>query len=210
MSVILVGGGGQCRSSLPIIMSLIKAEDIAGIVDGDQHLGKSCFGVEFKYTDEQLEELADGNQFIITIGQTPVQNPTGRKRMYKCLSSMGADILTIQSRCAIVHGALCPGVMVHDMAYIGPCSEVGDGTIINTGAIVEHDVRIGKHCHICPGAVVLGGVTICDDVIIGAGSVVVASITQSGFYAGAPARPIMLDGPQIIKPDIMPGGMKLV
>ncbi len=210
MSVILVGGGGQCRSALPIIMSVIAREEIEGIVDGANLLGKECFGFPFKYVDDQIEELAEGNQFIITIGQTPVQNPTGRKRMYERLSSMGADILTIQSRCAIVHGALCPGVMVHDMAYIGPCSEVGDGTIINTGVIVEHDVRIGKHCHICPAATVIGGITICDDVIIGAGSVVVADITQPGFYGGVPARPIMLDGPQIIKPDIRPGGMKLV
>lgn len=37
-------------------------------------------------------------------------------------------------------------------------------------------------------SVILGGVTIADDIIIGAGSVVTSDLTETGTYVGAPAR----------------------
>lgn len=195
--MVLIGGGGQCKSAIPIIASHYE---IDGIVDGEEHIGKTCAGVPFKYTDDQLEELCGECQFVITIGQAPLHNPSGRKRLYERLKALGATILTVQSKCSIVHGRLSEGAFVHDMALVNVDAVVGVNTIVNTGSIIEHDVKIGDYCHICPGSTVIGGVSIANDVIIGAGSVVVAPITEPGFYAGVPARPIIIPG-QIVKPD---------
>jgi UDP-3-O-[3-hydroxymyristoyl] glucosamine N-acyltransferase len=78
--------------------------------------------------------------------------------------------------------------------------------VVNTGAIVEHDCRIGSWTHLAPGSVlggevkvgerslvgigaqVLPGVEICDDAIIGGGATVVRPIADPGTYAGTPAR----------------------
>jgi acetyltransferase-like isoleucine patch superfamily enzyme len=46
---------------------------------------------------------------------------------------------------------------------------------------------IGNHVSIGSNATILP-VTICDNVVIGAGSVVTKDITQPGVYAGNPAR----------------------
>ncbi|MBK7855417.1 MAG: hypothetical protein IPJ79_11415 [Bacteroidetes bacterium] len=51
------------------------------------------------------------------------------------------------------------------------------------------NTKIGNHVSIGTNATILP-VTICDNVVIGAGSVVTKSITQPGIYAGNPAKKI--------------------
>ena len=98
------------------------------------------------------------------------------------------------------------GVAVMANAVINSGSVVKDGCIINTCASVDHDnvisaythisvdahtagtVRIGERCMVGIGASLINNIAICDDVIIGAGSVVVDNITESGIYYGVPAR----------------------
>jgi len=50
------------------------------------------------------------------------------------------------------------------------------------------DIRIGKGCFIGAGAIIVGPVTIGDNVRIGAGSVVTRDIPSGAFAAGVPAR----------------------
>ena len=82
---------------------------------------------------------------------------------------------------------------------------MGNNTIVNTGSIIEHEVRIGDNSHIAPhatvcgrteignnvfcgaGSVIINNVKVCDDVIIGAGAVVKEDIVEAGTYAGVPA-----------------------
>jgi len=84
--------------------------------------------------------------------------------------------------------------------FIGPNSVIGNNNIINTKSLVEHDVKIGSHCHIGPGVKIGGGssigdnvmcgigsilinnIKICSNVIIGAGSIVTKSINKPGTY----------------------------
>lgn len=51
-------------------------------------------------------------------------------------------------------------------------------------------VHIGRNCWICAGATILPGVTIGDNCVIGAGSVVTRDIPANSFAAGNPARVI--------------------
>lgn len=52
-------------------------------------------------------------------------------------------------------------------------------------------VSIGNEVFIGAGSIVMPGVNIADRVIVGAGSVVTKDLEQSGIYAGNPARRIM-------------------
>lgn len=97
---------------------------------------------------------------------------------------------------------VCHGV------HIGPDARVGRGVILNTHSVIEHEVAIGDFSHISvnatiagrtrvganvmigAGAVLIDSVTICDDVIVGAGAVVVSDINEPGTYVGIPARRI--------------------
>ncbi|HBF14663.1 MAG TPA: sugar O-acetyltransferase [Clostridiales bacterium] len=51
-------------------------------------------------------------------------------------------------------------------------------------------VHIGKNCWVCANATILPGVTIGDNCVIGAGSVVTRDIPANSFAAGNPARVI--------------------
>ena len=104
------------------------------------------------------------------------------------------------------HAQIGAGCFVAARSVIAPQARLGMGVIVNHGAVVDHDVEVGDFCHIAPnatlggnvsvgkrvlvgaGASVLPGLSICDDATIGAGSVVNASITGTGVYAGVPAR----------------------
>jgi acetyltransferase-like isoleucine patch superfamily enzyme len=49
-------------------------------------------------------------------------------------------------------------------------------------------VRIGRDCNIWQGVLIKNGVSICDNVTIGMGSLVTRSIISPGIYYGSPCR----------------------
>ncbi|MBX3593331.1 acyltransferase [Sphingomonas sp.] len=85
------------------------------------------------------------------------------------------ELVTIGADCFVGHGVM----FVNDrFASGGPAR--GDTSKWESTRIGDR-VSIGSNATIMP-------VSICDDVVIGAGSVVTKPITQPGIYAGNPAR----------------------
>ena len=85
------------------------------------------------------------------------------------------ELVTIGNDCFIGHGVM----FVNDLfANGGPAS--GDTSLWKATTIGNH-VSIGSNATILP-------VSICDNVVIGAGAVVTKNITQPGVYAGNPAK----------------------
>ena len=85
------------------------------------------------------------------------------------------ELVTIGEDCFISHGAM----FINDPFKIGGPAR-GDQTQWKETHIGNR-VSIGTNATIMP-------VKICDDVVIGAGSVVTKDITEPGTYAGNPAR----------------------
>jgi len=54
----------------------------------------------------------------------------------------------------------------------------------------EAPVRIGRHCWLGTGVIVLPGVTIGDGAVVGAGSVVTRDLPAGKICMGTPARPV--------------------
>jgi acetyltransferase-like isoleucine patch superfamily enzyme len=85
------------------------------------------------------------------------------------------ELVTIGNNCFVGHGVM----FINDLFSTGkPAS--GDKTLWKTTTIGNH-VSIGSNATILP-------VEICDNVVIGAGSVVTKNITKPGIYAGNPAK----------------------
>lgn len=124
--------------------------------------------------------------------------------LYGC--SIGADSFigpfveiqngaSIGARCKIQsHTFICDLVSIGDDCFIGHGVMFINDTFSNGGpakgdrslyksTIIGKGVSIGSNATILP-------VTICDNVVIGAGSVVTKDITNPGKYAGNPAKKI--------------------
>ena len=85
------------------------------------------------------------------------------------------ELVTIGADCFVGHGVM----FVNDrFAYGGPAR--GDRDLWEA-TIIGSNVSIGSNATILP-------VSICDNVVIGAGAVVTADIAEPGIYAGVPAR----------------------
>jgi len=86
------------------------------------------------------------------------------------------ELVTIGNNCFIGHGVM----FINDTMKSGPAN--GDRSKWNK-TILGDNVSIGSNATILP-------VNICNNVVIGAGSVVIKNIIEPGTYAGNPARKI--------------------
>ena len=85
------------------------------------------------------------------------------------------ELVTIGDDCFISHGAMFINDAFEEGGPAKGKRELWRATVIG------NNVSIGTNATIMP-------VTICDRVVIGAGSVVTKNITEPGIYAGNPAR----------------------
>ncbi|MFM1913802.1 MAG: hypothetical protein RIR51_1654 [Bacteroidota bacterium] len=85
------------------------------------------------------------------------------------------ELVTVGNNCFIGHGVM----FINDLfSKGGPAN--GNKSLWKS-TVIGNNVSIGSNSTILP-------VNICDDVVIGAGSVVTKNISKKGIYAGNPAR----------------------
>jgi acetyltransferase-like isoleucine patch superfamily enzyme len=87
------------------------------------------------------------------------------------------ELVTIGQDCFIGHGVM----FINDLFSTGGPAN-GDKTKWKS-TIIGNNVSIGSNATILP-------VSICDNVVIGAGAVVTKNISEKGIYAGNPAKKI--------------------
>ena len=91
---------------------------------------------------------------------------------------------------------VCP-VLIGEKTALGPYVQVltadhpRDAPTRDAGLEFGRPVSIGRNVWIGGGAIILPGVTIGDDAIIGAGSVVTRDVPGGATVAGSPARPLV-------------------
>lgn len=173
--LLLVGGGGHCRS---VLSSLLAAgELVAGIIDREEKIGEKIFEVHIIGTDESLSALADkGYEAIITVGS--VKDNRARAELFEKTRNGGFRMASFVARTAIIARdvSIGEGTVVLEGAVVNTGARIGDNCIVNTGAIVEHDVVIGDNVHVATGARIGGGVKVGDLAFIGSGSTVIQGI----------------------------------
>ena len=174
--VVLVGGGGHCRSVIDVLEA--AKVQIAGIIHGSDCAGESVLGYSFLGRDDDLAKL---NQIyssaLVTVGQ--VKNPAIRIRLFAILQKNGFTLQTITSPFAYVspYATLGVGTVVMHQSLINAGTSVGYNCIINTKALIEHDCVVDNHCHIAAGVVLCGGVQVGEGTFIGANAIVHPQVT---------------------------------
>lgn len=87
------------------------------------------------------------------------------------------ELVTIGNNTVIAHGVM----FINDLFSTGGPAN-GDKNLWKS-TIIGNNVSIGSNATILP-------VNICDNVVVGAGSVVTKDITESGIYLGNPAKKV--------------------
>jgi sugar O-acyltransferase (sialic acid O-acetyltransferase NeuD family) len=170
--LILVGGGGHCRSCIDVIEST-KYHEIVGIVAQIGAEEGPVLGYPILGTDDDLDGLLRKcPTALITVGQ--IKTPELRKRLFQFVQDLGGTFPVVTSPHAYVSGRakVGAGTIVMHGATINVGASVGVNCIVNSHALVEHDVNIGSHTHISTGARVNGGVFIGEGTFLGSGAIV--------------------------------------
>lgn len=175
-----------------------------------QIIGKGGFGREvaaycdmhtlsiFQFENE-CAGLNSSRNAIIAIGDEEVREQVASRFEKQAWGILNfGQCYTSQTR--ISPGCIiCPGTIITTNVTLGKhclvninCTIghdvfIGDFVTVNPGVNISGNVSIGANCNIGSNAVIRNGITICDDVTIGAGSVVVKDITEPGIYVGSPA-----------------------
>lgn len=201
--LILVGGGGHCKSVIEAAES--AGYQILGVLDMPEEVGKAILSTKVIGTDDDIPAYVDKAEFVITVGF--IKNPAVRIKLYNRVKEAGGKLATIVASTAYVskYAEIGEGTAVLHHAFVNAAAKVGNNVILNNFVNIEHDVVICDQCHISTGAMVNGEckvgercfigsqsvlancITIGDDIIVGAGSVVRKSIFEKGIYAGNPA-----------------------
>lgn len=170
--LLLVGGGGHCRS----VIDVIEAGNIfsvRGIVQPAQDGSAPVLGYPVLGDDGALPELLrEGCEALVTVGQ--IRSASLRRRLYDQLTSLEARLPVVISPLAHVsrHAEVGRGSVVLHAAVVNAAARIGENAIINTMALVEHDVFVGDHCHVATGARVNGGAAIGAGTFIGSGAII--------------------------------------
>lgn len=204
--LILIGGGGHCRSVIEACAS--AGFPVAGILDRSDRIGEKVCGFEIIGSDSSLGQFVEDHQFVVTVGS--IKSAAIRRRLYEQLVAAGGEAAVIMASSVNVSrfAEIGAGTVVLHGAIVNAGARVGENCILNTACVVDHDVFIGSHSHISTGALLNGGVNIGEECfigsgavviqgigiasgsVIGAGAVVTSDIIESGVYAGVPARKI--------------------
>lgn len=165
-------------------------------------------GTEYIGNDEFF--LNNNNAYLSLPAVITPDDPKVRKKINsKYLNSNISFINLISKHVKISKSALIGiGNVFQYGTYVSSNVQIKDFVKLNVNACVMHDsmissyttiapsatvlgrVKIGEACYIGSMATILPNITICDNVTIGAGAVVTKNISNSGVYAGVPAKKI--------------------
>ena len=202
-NLILVGGGGHCKSVIEAAES--AGYNILGVLDTPENVVKQVLAYCIIGTDDEIPLYVDKAEFVITVGF--IKNPATRIKLYNKVKEAGGKLATIIASTAHVskYSTIGEGTVVMHQAFVNAGAHIGANCIINTFCNIEHDAQIGDQCHISTGTMVNGdckvgdrcfigsqstlanGITIGEDIIVGAASFVRKSIFDKGIYSGNPA-----------------------
>jgi sugar O-acyltransferase (sialic acid O-acetyltransferase NeuD family) len=170
--LILLGGGGHCKSCIDVIEHNGKFR-IKGILDVDEKIGEKILGYDIIGSDKDLLKLVRTVKFfLVTHGQ--IYSPDKRIQLYSLVKSINAKLPIIISPLAYVAKSanIGEGTIIMRHALVTASSLIGIKCIINTKALVEHDAIVGDHCHIATSAILNGEVRVGNGSFIGSGSVI--------------------------------------
>lgn len=213
---IVWGATGQAKVVYDILLA--EGTKIIHLFDNNTNIKSPLADIPISYGPAGLMS------FIDAIGSKQLQpedidciaaigggNGEARETLGRLMESHGFKPRSLIHKTAIISPLAEIGANVQILAgsIIGAFASIGEYSIINSGAHVDHDCTIGRNCHLAPRATLAGEVVaeenvfigtnatvlprrrICAGAVIGAGAVVTKDVPAGAVVVGNPARPLV-------------------
>lgn len=213
---IVWGATGQAKVAYDILLG--EGAEIIHLFDNDHNVRSPLSGIPISYGADGLLAFIDNLRDqrlrpadIDCIAAIGGGNGEAREAMTQFMESHGFRPKSLIHKTAIISRTADIGRNIQLLAgsIVGSFASIGDYSIINSGANVDHDCTIGRNCHIAPRAALAGEVTVEDNVFVGinatilprlrigsgatvgAGAVVTKDVPNGVVVTGNPARPLV-------------------
>lgn len=173
--LLIIGASGHGKVAADIAVKMNKWQNIA-FIDDDKLL-KSSLGLKvIGKTEDAFRYIGDADIFVA------IGNNSTREKIQKKLEDKGASIPVLVHPNAVIgpEVELGFGTVIMAGVVINCCSRIGKGCIVNTGATIDHDNMIEDYVHISPGVHLAGTVNVCRGSWIGIGSTVSNNVSITG------------------------------
>lgn len=173
--IFVFGASGHAK----VVIDIIERQglyDIAFLIDDDSALkGQSVY--DYDVLGGKAELVARRNGVIggiVAIGSNKARGKVATWLVENGFSMVSA----IHPSAQIARGGqLGAGTVVMAGAVINSDSRVGDNVIVNTRASIDHDCLVGDCVHLAPGSTLCGTVTVGHGAFICAGATIIPNLT---------------------------------
>ena len=208
--LIIIGAGDFGREAAYIVrrINLVSPEyELIGFVDdGEEYQGKTVDGYPVLGRSSYLQTINEKTYIVCSINNGRVK----QRLVAKALENPALELANVIDPSAViaddahlgkgiiiqpfvfvaVNATLCNNVVLNHSAGVGHDDVIGECTTISPGVTVGGHTSTGECCYLGAGCHILQGLSICEDVTIGASASVIRDITEPGTYVGVPVRKV--------------------
>lgn len=180
----LFGASGHCKVVIDILQS--NGQDVKAIID-DNPKTEYLLGIPVIHS---LKFVAEENaRFVVSIGDNSIRKKIVNQLKYEFCSA-------IHTKAIISNFAeIGKGTMVMAGVIVNAAAIIGEHCILNTGVVIEHDCDIADFVHISPNTTLCGNVVVKEGAHIGAGVCVIQGITIGKWAVVGAGAVIIRDVP---------------
>ncbi|HHT96070.1 MAG TPA: acetyltransferase [Clostridiaceae bacterium] len=171
-NLVIIGAGGHGKVVADIATKM-KCWDSIRFLDDNKSI-TNCLGFDVVGQISDAIKYRDCSDFFVAIGNNNI-----REKIQEDLIRRGFKIAILLHPSAIIGTSVDIGIGTAIMAgaIINSSSKIGNGCIINTNSSLDHDNVVGDYVHVSPGVKTGGNINIGRLTWLGIGSVVSNSIS---------------------------------
>jgi len=175
LPLLILGAGGHAKVLIDTFR--LNQQEIIGVVTPDLDSGSVFEGLNVIGDDDVVYKY-DPVEILLINGLGALPSNRQRWHLSDLMRRKGFRFKNVIHPNSIIASDVlfAEGVQLMAGTIIQPGCKIGQDSIINTGAQIEHDTSIGDQCHIAPGVTLSGEVQIGDNVHIGTGAQVIQGI----------------------------------